>query len=345
MIAHIPIQEAFAPEWLLYCDIEIAFTFRTNFKSLKPMKSIQRILLATDSRLTEQPMLEQIVEIAQRTGAALKVVDVIPDVSWPLRLAVKDVDMMQSALRSERQRAIDTLVTPIRAAGVEVATDVLCGKTSVEIIREVLRGEHDMVVSIAKGAASKASGYFGATAERLLRKCPCPLWLYAPGTAPKFEHVLACVDSSSQFQEDVDLSARVFDLAASVASYHDCRLSMLHAWSVYGEQLLKGRMDPEELARITDKLEAHATSKLNDFVLARGEAASGVSVHSRRGETAEVVADFVSDNGVDLLVMGTIARSGIAGMLIGNTAERILRKIRCSVLAVKPSGFVTPITL
>ena len=40
--------------------------------------------------------------------------------------------------------------------------------------------------------------------------------------------------------------------------------------------------------------------------------------------------------------MGTMARSGIAGLLIGNTAERVLRKLPCSVLAVKPDGFVSP---
>ena len=49
--------------------------------------------------------------------------------------------------------------------------------------------------------------------------------------------------------------------------------------------------------------------------------------------------------GIDLVVMGTVARSGIAGMLIGNTAERVLRKLPCSVLAVKPEGFTSPVRL
>jgi universal stress protein E len=49
--------------------------------------------------------------------------------------------------------------------------------------------------------------------------------------------------------------------------------------------------------------------------------------------------------GIDLVVMGTVARAGIAGMLIGNTAERVLRKLPCSVLTVKPDGFVSPVRL
>jgi len=43
--------------------------------------------------------------------------------------------------------------------------------------------------------------------------------------------------------------------------------------------------------------------------------------------------------------MGTVARTGIPGLIIGNTAESILSDIDCSLLAVKPEGFVTPISM
>jgi nucleotide-binding universal stress UspA family protein len=49
--------------------------------------------------------------------------------------------------------------------------------------------------------------------------------------------------------------------------------------------------------------------------------------------------------GIDLLVMGTVCRTGIAGFLIGNTAEEVLNQVDCSVLTVKPEGFETPVTL
>jgi nucleotide-binding universal stress UspA family protein len=43
--------------------------------------------------------------------------------------------------------------------------------------------------------------------------------------------------------------------------------------------------------------------------------------------------------------MGTVARTGIEGLLIGNIAETILRRVDSSVLAVKPHGFETPVRL
>jgi len=48
---------------------------------------------------------------------------------------------------------------------------------------------------------------------------------------------------------------------------------------------------------------------------------------------------------VDLVVMGTVARTGIAGFFMGNTAESILTQLDCSVLTIKPPGFISPITL
>jgi universal stress protein E len=61
------------------------------------------------------------------------------------------------------------------------------------------------------------------------------------------------------------------------------------------------------------------------------------------GEPEKALRQFTQDERIDLLVMGTLVRTGIAGLLIGNTAERVLRNAECSVLAIKPEGFVSPI--
>jgi universal stress protein E len=42
-------------------------------------------------------------------------------------------------------------------------------------------------------------------------------------------------------------------------------------------------------------------------------------------------------------VMGTISRGGIPGVLVGNTAERLLPRLDCSLLTVKPEDFVCPV--
>ena len=62
-----------------------------------------------------------------------------------------------------------------------------------------------------------------------------------------------------------------------------------------------------------------------------------------RGNAKDVLPDFVQQGGFELVVMGSLGRSGVAGVLIGETAETVIRSVRCSVLVVKPPGFVCPI--
>jgi universal stress protein E len=58
-----------------------------------------------------------------------------------------------------------------------------------------------------------------------------------------------------------------------------------------------------------------------------------------------VIARYAANHDVNLLVMGTIGRIGLPGFFIGNTAEDVLNVVRCSVLAVKPHGFQSPVKL
>ena len=67
--------------------------------------------------------------------------------------------------------------------------------------------------------------------------------------------------------------------------------------------------------------------------------------HLVQGPAQDVVPNCAKDLGAELIVMGTVGRTGIPGFFIGNTAEKILTRIDCSVLAVKPAGFVSPVTV
>ena len=61
-------------------------------------------------------------------------------------------------------------------------------------------------------------------------------------------------------------------------------------------------------------------------------------VHLMKGDPRVVIAEFATRHHTDLLVVGTVARSGVAGRIIGNTAEAVLNQLPCSMLVVKPDG-------
>jgi len=68
-------------------------------------------------------------------------------------------------------------------------------------------------------------------------------------------------------------------------------------------------------------------------------------LHLLKGDASVVITDLAAKKRVDLIVMGTVCRTGIAGFFIGNTAENVLQRVDCSMLTVKPEGFISPIGL
>ena len=68
-------------------------------------------------------------------------------------------------------------------------------------------------------------------------------------------------------------------------------------------------------------------------------------LHMPRGMPQRVIVELVDQHNVDLIVMGTVSRTGIPGLIIGNAAETVLSVVRCGVLTVKPEGFVSPVTI
>ena len=66
-------------------------------------------------------------------------------------------------------------------------------------------------------------------------------------------------------------------------------------------------------------------------------------VHLIKGKAGIVIPELTENKRPDIIVMGTLSRSGVAGFFIGNTAEKIIHNVDCSVLTVKPDGFVTPV--
>ena len=68
-------------------------------------------------------------------------------------------------------------------------------------------------------------------------------------------------------------------------------------------------------------------------------------IHHIKGAAREIIPEFAREHRADLIVMGTVGRTGIRGLIIGNTAEAILNQVACSIIAVKPPGFETPVQL
>jgi nucleotide-binding universal stress UspA family protein len=188
---------------------------------------------------------------------------------------------------------------------------------------------------------------FGSIAMHLMRKCPCPVWVVKEGDE-RYDRVIAAVDPDQLDEQRNKLSVKIMDLATSLATLEQSELLVVHAWSLYGETILRGgvgRIDREEIDRLAREAEAEHRDRLNTLLQKYELQDLRHRMLLIKGEAARVIPELAKTKRADLIVMGTLSRSGVAGFLIGNTAEKILHKVDCSVLAVKPDGFVTPVKI
>jgi nucleotide-binding universal stress UspA family protein len=305
------------------------------------MKKFQNILVAVDTRFDAHPALRWAVRLAKHNDAKLKIVDVLPDLPWVAKLAISDAEETQQALAERKNRRLEELARPVRDERIDVTTQLLYDKSSFAIIQEVLRSGHDLVVRATKGAHSGRTGFFGTTSMRLLRRCPCAVWLVRVDAPLRLDRVLVAIDPAPNDLTREAMNTAILELGKSIVEYEQGQLHVVHAWDFFGEHLLKSRYKQSELADAKRNAETRVAEALDSFLSRYGLSHQAEGVHLLCDEKGpgHGISHLAKREQIDLIVMGTVARSGLRGALLGNTAEQVLDRIECSVLALKPDGF------
>ena len=104
-------------------------------------------------------------------------------------------------------------------------------------------------------------------------------------------------------------------------------------------------MPEESLSKYIEGGRRSVQERMADLLARFERRISPHGVHLLPGDRVQAIPDFALQRGIDLIVMGTVGRTGVSGVVMGNTAEKVLRRVRCSVLAVKPHTFISPVKL
>ena len=324
------------------------------------MKRFNDILCVVETEGVFKPDLERAVTLAENNQASLTVVDVVERVAAGIGMPEGDPISadLPTAMLSAHAQGLETLVDPYRKR-IKIQTKVLTGTPFLEIIREVLRNGRDLVIKIPE-TRDWLERLFSSADMHLLRKCPCPVWLIKDKKPKSYRHILAAIDVDdasppAELKSQHALNRQILEMAGSLALSDFAELHIVHAWYAAGESTMRGALmrTPEEkiIAYVEQVRRKHAANL--DALM--GEVASNLGpetvdylkprTHLVKGWARKEIPALAKRIEADLVVMGTVGRTGVPGFIMGNTAETILNQIDCSVLAIKPSGFLTPVTL
>jgi nucleotide-binding universal stress UspA family protein len=173
-----------------------------------------------------------------------------------------------------------------------------------------------------------------------------PVWIDQPVRSTRYRRVLATVDPRPDEPAREGLDRAVLDLASALASSYGAELHVLHAWTLPGEAALNGpfmNLPPEEVAALGKAERRRRDRALHTLLGRHPPSVTGYRVHLLKGRASRVIPSFARRHRMDIIVMGTVGRTGLPGLFIGNTAEKVINRVDCSLLAVKPEGFASPV--
>lgn len=282
--------------------------------------------------------------LAEHTGARItfltSLMRCLADVSETRNLA--DRERLQIVVDEVHERArvrMRGLVAEARSHGVEATEIRTDGSAWLNLIEAVVTKGHDLVLVGSHHRHALGRLLLGSTGRRLIRKCPCPVWVTSPIEDSRIRTILAPTD----FSETADEAAH---MASWLAEKCEADLHLLHAVPAGLEPVMREIPIPEEeVDGFRARLFSEAHREFDDMLHRNGlgEKVDQKHRHVVTGPPHGVIEAVAKQHHADLVVMGTQARSGLSGILMGNTAESVLANLTCSILAIKPAGFRCPI--
>lgn len=317
------------------------------------MKPLQHILFVDEPDADQSAAIARAVALADNNQADLTVLHVSEEPSFGIfaDLIGKDTKVVHEQLK---KLAMERLEAEWDDVSRQVARKVRIGNQFVEVIRETLEGKYDLVMKVA-GSRHFLAPLAAGRDRHLIRKCPCPVWLMKGAETSNYQNIVAAVDFDPwhEVEDEGRLNQQILDLAAATALSESAALTLVHAWTPISDKMISvfaSDLPPEQVTRNLERERRDREQQLR----ALGEALRhrigdegyeyiSPRFHLLQGDPGDRIPAAARQLDADLVVMGTLSRTGIAGLIIGNTAETILGSLDCAVLAVKPEGFETPI--
>lgn len=289
------------------------------------MEHINTVVVATDFSPGSDAAVAQAVRLAHAAGAKLHAVHAITSRMMADARQAENKDDRPSA-DSVIDAARDRVEAALANAGASGCSVHISPGKAINEIRDVV--EQTSANLLVIGATGASGIRFGTVAGRCVRATKVDVLLVPPEHTNPFARIVACVDLG-------DSTQGVLQAAAAFAKLDRSTLIAAHAFEVPWERARWGGAPSDGVQQFEafeqakrDQLVAitHATEQATNYAI-RAEVIANV-------DAEQAISGYANEIEADLVVTGRTDRSKLGYMLLGTTAEKVLRDTRGAVLAV-----------
>lgn len=226
---------------------------------------------------------------------------------------------------TEREKLRGLQITSDRFSKIDTA-EVISGDATTELAQRISDSQCGLAILVRPTSLKL---------PHLLREFKCPtLLLRNPG--PKLRRVVVAVHVEPGSDDFYERHRIILEHAYWLASKCEAPLHIVQAWSIMGEEVLKSHMRRDELRTEREKLQDSIRREIDRLLIEAGHH-SAPTVELLEGEPRDVIVRVAEEFDDQIMVMGTVARTGVPGLIVGNFAERATRT-EASFLVVPASG-------
>ncbi|MEP1384130.1 MAG: universal stress protein UspE [Paraglaciecola sp.] len=305
-----------------------------------------KILAVIEADSAQHKSLSRALEIARMNQASITAFLCIYDFSYEMTtmLSMDERENMRQAVVDDRTDWLKNLVAKtIGREFIDIDIKIVWHNRPYEsIIREVLENGFDLIVKGTQQHDTLESVIFTPTDWHIMRKAPVPVLLVKEHDWPIGGKIIAAINAGANDADHLSLNEQVTKHANSFGSL---LASDVHLVNAYPSTPLNIVMTTPDFDPVTHQETVKEHHQLSLQTHGKAYQISTELCHVAMGLPEDVIPDYASKLDAELVVLGTVGRQGISAALIGNTAEHVIDKLNCDVLAIKPDGFISPIKL
>ncbi|MCK7544570.1 universal stress protein [Marinobacter bryozoorum] len=290
---------------------------------------MKKLLIVMDPEHRHQVALTRGIELARATGASLEVVAFVHEYLDAISDETATQETARTAITGQRQRWLEQVLALCDCSDLDISANTVWTKRIHEWIID--RCEKTSVDAVIKTGNRSETFLYTPTDWHLIRECPAPVMLVAENKWNKARPILAAVDLSSDKPVKKALNHRIIAQARQLADALGTDLHLVHALHT---SVILADLDLVD----TDARDRKRQAALKPQVehLCHTWHLKPEHVHIASGPAQKVIPSTANRIKADMVVIGTSGKTGLAAMVIGNTAEKVLTHLRTDLLAIKP---------
>jgi len=302
------------------------------------MQNLNKALVVYDLSKTEHLALQRSLDLARSYDMEICLFTSTYHYSYEMTgyLSEQERKRIKQRITAEAQHKLEKVAKELEAKGLKVTTSVGWGNRFADVLLSAVEElKPDLVIkAYQKRTDALTEIIFTPSDWNILRKCPVDVLLVKEGSWPENTHILASLDVMAEDKSHQKLNHAVLSTGQTLADmcnvdFHVCNV---YPYPLVDVPLAYSSIDYENISN--EMKNAHMSKMkalVDEFQI------DEKSIHLEQGLAEEQIAEIAKEIQADLIVMGTVGRKGISGLVMGNTAEQILDSINCDVWAVKPN--------